>query len=53
MMLPGVTRGEGVLTTQLDRYRPVTGRPPRRERHDADPYDRREYLRRVTRNTTT
>lgn len=52
VMLPGVTRGEGVLTTQLDRYRPVTGRPPRRERHDADPYDRREYLRRITRNTT-
>ena len=53
VLLPDVTRGEGVLTTALDHYRPVTGRPPLRGRRDANPYDRREYLRRVTRNTTT
>ncbi|MGH3366164.1 MAG: GTP-binding protein, partial [Nocardioidaceae bacterium] len=53
VLLPGVTRGEGVLTTALDHYRPVTGPPPARKRHDHHPYDRDEYLRRVTRNTTT
>lgn len=53
VLLPDVTRGEGVLTTALDHYRPVTGPPPRRERRDANPYDRQEYLRRVTRTTTT
>ena len=51
--LPGMTRGEGVLTTALDHYRPVTGRPPRRERYDHHPYQREVYLRRVTRSTTT
>ena len=51
--LPGVTRGEGVLTTALDHYRPVTGRPPTRERYDHHPYDRTEDLRRVGRNTPT
>lgn len=51
--LPGVSRGEGVLTTEPDHFRPVSGRPPTRGRHDHNPYDRAEYLRRVTRNTTT
>lgn len=53
LLLPGVTRGEGLLTSRLDHFRPVTGQPPRRERHDHNPYDRDEYLRRVTRSTTT
>jgi ribosomal protection tetracycline resistance protein len=53
VLLPGVTRGEGVLTTTLDHYRPVTGPSPRRQRHDHNPYDRDEYLRRVTCSTTT
>jgi len=53
VLLPGVTRGEAVLTTGLDHYRPLTGAPPRRERHDHNPYQRAEYLRRVTRSTTT
>jgi ribosomal protection tetracycline resistance protein len=53
VLLPGVSRGEAVLTTALDHYRPVTGQPPRRQRHDHNPYDRAEYLRRVTRSTTT
>jgi len=51
--LPAVTRGEGVLTTALDHYRPVTGPAPEWDRHDHNPYDRDEYLRRVTRSTTT
>jgi len=51
--LPGVTRGEGVLTTALDHYQKVSGDPPRRQRHDHHPYVREEYLRRVTRSTTT
>jgi ribosomal protection tetracycline resistance protein len=53
LALPGVSRGEGVLTTAPNRFRPVTGPPPRRERSDHNPYDRDEYLRRVTRSTTT
>ena len=28
--LPGLTRGEGVLECEFDRYRPVRGRPPSR-----------------------
>ena len=51
--LPGVSRGEGVLTTALDHFRPVNGPPPTRERYDHNPYDRTEYLRRVTRSTPT
>lgn len=51
--LPGVSGGEGVLTTTPDHYRPVVGRPPTRERTDHDPFDREVYLRRVTRSTTT
>ena len=43
--LPGLTRGEGVLTTRLDRFEPVRGRPPRRTRLDHDPTDRESYLR--------
>jgi ribosomal protection tetracycline resistance protein len=53
VQLPGVSRGEGVLVTALDHYRPVTGPPPTRERYDHNPYDRSGYLRRVTRNTPT
>ena len=53
LQLPGASRGEGVLTTSLDHFRPVSGSPPTRERYDHNPYDRAEYLRRVTRSTTT
>jgi len=45
LRLPGVSRGEGVLTTALDRYRPVRGRPPRRPRVDDDPTQPELYLR--------
>jgi ribosomal protection tetracycline resistance protein len=48
-LLPGVTHGEGLLETNLDRYRPVAGIPPTRPRTDANPLDRKEYLLRVTR----
>lgn len=45
--LPGLTRGEGVLETVFDHYRPVRGTPPVRARTDLNPLDRREYLLRM------
>lgn len=45
LRLPGVTRGEGVLTTTLSHFRPVRGRPPARPRIDDDPTDPEVYLR--------
>jgi ribosomal protection tetracycline resistance protein len=45
LRLPGLTRGEGVLTTQLDHFRPLPGQPPSRPRIDHDPTDRESYLR--------
>ena len=42
--LPGLTRGEGLLETAFDRYRPVSGPEPERARTDHNPLDRREYL---------
>jgi len=47
--LPSPTRGEGVLESEFDSYRPVSGSPPTRPRTDANPLDRKEYLLRVTR----
>jgi ribosomal protection tetracycline resistance protein len=47
--LPGLTRGEGVLETWFDGYRPVAGRPPARARFGPDPLDRKRYLLAVTR----
>jgi ribosomal protection tetracycline resistance protein len=44
-----VAHGEGLLETDLDHYRPVTGIPPSRPRTDANPLNRKEYLLRVTR----
>ena len=43
-LLPGITRGEGDLSTGFDSYQPVRGRPPCRPRMGADPLDRRAYL---------
>jgi ribosomal protection tetracycline resistance protein len=43
--LPGLSRGEGVWTSQPGGDRPVTGRPPTRRRTDGNPFDRTEYLR--------
>ncbi|KRV49064.1 GTP-binding protein [Wenjunlia vitaminophila] len=47
--LPGLTRGEGVLECAFDRYQPVVGPPPARDRTDHNPLDRKEYLLRVAR----
>jgi ribosomal protection tetracycline resistance protein len=47
LQLPALTRGEGVLESALDHYRPVTGAIPARPRLDNNPLDRKEYLLRV------
>ncbi|MGW3608088.1 GTP-binding protein [Micromonospora sp. NPDC005161] len=47
--LPSLTRGEGVLETAFDRYRPVRGPAPTRARWDHNPLDRKEYLLAVAR----
>jgi len=47
--LPSPSRGEAVLETDFDSYRPVSGEPPRRSRTDANPLDRKEYLLHVNR----
>jgi ribosomal protection tetracycline resistance protein len=47
--VPALTRGEGVLETAFDRYRPVEGPVPERARSDHNPLDRREYLLHVLR----
>jgi ribosomal protection tetracycline resistance protein len=46
-ILPGLTRGEGVLESAFARYGAVRGDAPTRPRADPDPLDRRRYLRRV------
>ncbi|HEY6737484.1 MAG TPA: translation factor GTPase family protein [Actinopolymorphaceae bacterium] len=48
-LLPGLTQGEGILTSAFSRYQPVRGRAPSRSRTDHDPLDRKEYLLRVVR----
>jgi len=47
LLLPGLTRGEGVLASTFDHYRPIRGEPPSRPRTDRDPRNRGEYLRQV------
>jgi ribosomal protection tetracycline resistance protein len=47
--LSALTRGEGVLETAFDRYRPVRGPFPTRPRTDHNPLDRKEYLRHTLR----
>ncbi|MET9922839.1 translation factor GTPase family protein [Streptomyces sp. NPDC006435] len=47
--LPSLTRGEGVLESDFERYRPVVGPPPDRPRTDHDPLNRKEYLLRTMR----
>jgi ribosomal protection tetracycline resistance protein len=47
--LPALTRGEGVLECEFDRYEPVSGTIPIRPRSDHNPLNREEYLLRVTR----
>jgi ribosomal protection tetracycline resistance protein len=47
--LAELTHGEGVLTTELDRYRPVSGPPPTRPRRGPDPADRELWFRAMPR----
>ncbi len=47
--LPGLTAGEGVLESAFHGYQPVHGAPPVRRRTTADPRNRKEYLRSLTR----
>ncbi|KKB10431.1 GTP-binding protein [Devosia geojensis] len=46
-LLPGLTRGEGVLEAEFDHYRPVRGPAPSRPRTDYDPLNRKDYLARI------
>jgi ribosomal protection tetracycline resistance protein len=48
-MLPGLTRGEGVLESTFDHYQVVRGDVPSRPRSDHNPLDRKEYLLQVMR----
>lgn len=48
-LLPGVTRGEGVLETGFDSYAPVSSPFPTRQRSDYNPLNRKEYLLHVVR----
>lgn len=48
-LLPGMTRGEGVLESAFADYRPVDGPVPHRSRTDRDPLNRKEYLLRILR----
>jgi ribosomal protection tetracycline resistance protein len=47
--LPALTRGEGVLESAFDCYRPIRGPFPTRPRTDHNPLDRKEYLLHVVR----
>ncbi|MFH8756941.1 GTP-binding protein [Streptomyces atroolivaceus] len=49
LLLPGMTRGEGMLESAFEDYRPVTGPVPHRSRTDRDPLNRKDYLLRTLR----
>jgi ribosomal protection tetracycline resistance protein len=49
--LPALSRGEGVLESDFECYRPVDGVVPERPRTDHNPLDRNEYLLQVVRRT--
>ncbi|MBC6446017.1 elongation factor G [Actinokineospora xionganensis] len=42
--VPELTRGEGVVVTEFDSYRPYPGTPPVNPRAGANPYDREQYM---------
>ncbi|WP_406045360.1 TetM/TetW/TetO/TetS family tetracycline resistance ribosomal protection protein [Micromonospora sp. NBC_00898] len=50
--LPSLTRGEGMLESEFDHYRPVPGPAPSRPRWDHNPLHRKEYLLAVARRVT-
>jgi ribosomal protection tetracycline resistance protein len=47
--LPALTRGEGVLESAFDHYKPIRGTVPTRSRSDHNPLNRKEYLLHVVR----
>jgi ribosomal protection tetracycline resistance protein len=49
VLLPALTRGEGVLESAFDLYEPVSGTIPSRPRTDHNPLNREEYLLHVER----
>ena len=52
-LLPALTRGEAVLESHFDHYRPVRGPAPTRARPRVDPWHRKEYLLQVDRRVGT
>lgn len=48
LLLPGLTRGEGVLESTFESYRPIQGAIPDRTRTDRDPLNRKQYLLRLS-----
>jgi len=49
-VLPGLSRGEGVLESEFSHYQPVNGGPvPVRPRTDHNPLHREDYLRNLRR----
>jgi ribosomal protection tetracycline resistance protein len=51
--LPALTRGEGMVESAFDHWRPVSGTPPARPRTDRNPLDRREYLQQLRRRVSS
>lgn len=47
-LIPGVTRGEGFLETEISHYARVPGKFPTRPRTDLNPLNRSDYLRQTT-----
>ena len=47
--MPGLTRGEGVLESEFDRYQPARGPVPVRPRSTVSPLDRKDYMLHVQR----
>lgn len=48
--IPGLTSGLGVMESAFEKYAPVTGPRPTRQRVGPDPFNRDAYLHRVRRN---
>jgi ribosomal protection tetracycline resistance protein len=51
--VPALTRGEGVVESAFDHWRPVPGIPPTRPRTDRNPLDRKAYLQRLRRRVAS
>jgi ribosomal protection tetracycline resistance protein len=47
--IPALTRGEGVVGSGFDHWRPVRGAPPTRPRSGRNPLDRKAYLQQLRR----